>query len=159
MPASPAYNNRNCFSTLLHSTLQAGPGLLCSWSKWGQTPAGSDPEDMQLGWNGAESKVKHRHPFPYHSWLTWTQNRTHLQFRLGLCPPGAPAKPPEAILCRLPATSLALCSTPMTPTWKCYGKLIDSRTQLQSPRGNKRKTFCWLRSQFWYTFVMWLSKH
>lgn len=64
MSASPKNDNSKCFSTFLHSTLQASPGLPCSWPKPGQTQAGSEPEDMQLGWNGAESKVKHTCPFP-----------------------------------------------------------------------------------------------
>lgn len=56
----------------------------------------SDPgwlwaKDLQLGWNGTETKVKHCCPLPEHYLLTWTY--TQLCFRLGLCPAAAAAEP------------------------------------------------------------------
>lgn len=143
LSASLIHSNTKC-CIALQSTLQAGPGLLCSRSKPGPTQAVHEPEDMQLGWNGAQSEVIY--PVPsLKTRLVKLDPEPHtvvVQIELvpAECTSNSP-QPSKAIPYPLSATLLALCSTWTALSWKHRVQLIANRTQLRMPRGNKWTTF------------------
>lgn len=141
--AAVCFSNTKC-CIALQSTLQAGPGLLHSQSKPGPTQAVSEPEDMQLGWNGAQSEAIHPVPSLKTRLVNLDPEPHTVVVQIELvpneCTSGSPQSS-EAIPYPLPATLLALCSTWTALSWKHRVQLIANRTQLQMPRGNKWTTF------------------